>query len=518
MKSLLVSAALALSLATAASAASPNPVVSVTGGQIEGQLVTNGGATFKGVPFAAAPVGDLRWKAPQPVKAWSGARDASKFGASCVQNVVEWNRQEATGNKEDCLYLNIWTPQWPVTGKKAVMFWIHGGGNTGGGASVDYFDGASLASKDVVVVTINYRLGLYGFFAHPELTKESPNHASGNYALLDQVAALKWVRDNIAKFGGDPNNVTVFGQSAGATDTGLLLTTPLSKGLFQRAIQQSGAPIRLMKQFGAAEQEGVKFGAKVGAPTLAALRAMDAQELLKLSNDSPAGSKPTIEPIIDRYSMPASAQQIFAAGKQHNVPLLMGSNAQEQSGPKPEELRQNVADFYGVNTQKALAYYGLDKPGNGNVDAVYGPAGKQIDTDTRRRCLTIQEATWMNKIGATAYAYEFMPPIAGRPATQHSAELPFVFGTLLPAGFLGGPFTANDKKVSEYTQVYWTNFAKKGDPNGPGVPAWPKFDPAKRAYMELAASGPVSKSQLRADICNLFMDNLTQVIAKGDPA
>jgi para-nitrobenzyl esterase len=227
-----------LSLVSLVSAAgASDPVVAVTGGKIQGRILTaSGGAAFKGIPFAAPPLGDLRWREPAPVAEWNGVHDANSFGASCVQEISEWNRQEASGNKEDCLYLNVWTPEWPSRVKQPVMVWLHGGGNTSGGASVDYFDGASLSRRGVVVVTINYRLGPMGFFVHPGLTAESSHRASGNYGLLDQVAALKWVRDNIAHFGGDPNNVTLFGQSAGSVDASYQLASPLTKRLFHRVI------------------------------------------------------------------------------------------------------------------------------------------------------------------------------------------------------------------------------------------------------------------------------------------
>jgi para-nitrobenzyl esterase len=225
-----------------------------------------GGAAFKGIPYAAPPLGDLRWREHAPVAAWTGVREANAFGASCVQEILSWNKQEATGNQEDCLYLNVWTPEWPSKARKPVMVWLHGGGNAGGGASVDYFDGVSLSRRGIVLVTINYRLGLFGFFVHPGLTTESTHHTSGNYGLLDQVTALKWVRDNIAQFGGDPNNVTLFWQSAGSVDTSYLLASPLSKGLFQRVIQESGPPIRDMMTLSEAERAGEKFGASLNAP------------------------------------------------------------------------------------------------------------------------------------------------------------------------------------------------------------------------------------------------------------
>ena len=248
MKRFVFAAAVSVLLGAAAllsGTADADPVVLVSGGRIRGlMLPAPGGAVFKGIPFVQPPLGDLRWREPMPVKPWAGGRDAVAFGPSCTQNNAGWNSQEAPGNQEDCLHLNVWAPEWPAKTKKPVMLFIHGGGNTTGASRVDYLDGASLTRRGVVLVSTNYRLGVFGFFAHPELTRESPHKASGNYGLMDQVAALQWIRDNIAKFGGDPANVTIFGHSAGSANIGMLMTSPLARGLFHRAIQQSGAAAR----------------------------------------------------------------------------------------------------------------------------------------------------------------------------------------------------------------------------------------------------------------------------------
>ncbi|MCX6629502.1 MAG: carboxylesterase family protein [Candidatus Solibacter sp.] len=306
--------ALACATALSVAVAQSDPTVAVTGGQIRGRALQSG-AVFKGIPFAAQPVGELRWREPAPVVPWTGVRDASSFGASCVQETSTWNKQEATGNKEDCLYLNVWTPEWPAKSEKPVMLWLYGGGNTGGGASVDYFDGVSLSGKGVVLVTINYRLGLFGFFVHPGLTAESSHHASGNYGLLDQIAALKWVKDNIARFGGDPNNVTVFGQSAGSVDTSYLLASPLAKGLFQRAIQESGPPIRDMMTLAEAEQAGEKFGSSLNAPAgkdgIQFLRDLPAEQLQKASVSVRGANGPNIGPSLDGWFMPMEKSTPF---------------------------------------------------------------------------------------------------------------------------------------------------------------------------------------------------------------
>ncbi len=513
MKTLLLATTLLSLTSLVAAAATPDPVVAVTGGKIQGRsLAAPGGAAFKGIPFAAPPLGKLRWREPAAVVSWTGVRDANSFGASCVQQISGWNQQEAAGNKEDCLYLNVWTPEWPSRTKKPVMVWLHGGGNTGGGASVDYFDGTSLSRGGVVVVTINYRLGLMGYFVHPGLTAESAHRASGNYGLLDQLAALKWVRDNIAQFGGDPNNVTLFGQSAGAVDTSYHLASPLSKGLFHRVIQQSGPPIRDFMTRADAEQAGERFAASLHAPSdkgaVAFLRALPAEQVQKAAIDARGDNGPNIGPSIDGWFMPTLPAKIYAAGKEHSVPVIVGNNAREQGAPAPEALRQAVTDTYGINAQKALAYYGLTTPGPGNSDPLYGPAGVQFTADTRYRCGAVAEAIWHTATGNTVYEYQFDHAIAGRPATQHSAEVPYVFGNLLPGGFLGGPYVEQDRSISGVMQQYWTNFAKTGDPNGAGLPKWPKFDATTRGFLEFTDSGPVAGTALRREICDLYIENL----------
>jgi para-nitrobenzyl esterase len=495
-------------------AADSNPAVKVAAGQLAGRTISAGGATFKGIPFAQPPVGDLRWHEPVAVKSWSGTRDAGEFGKSCVQQISGWNSQEAQGNQEDCLYLNIWTPEWPMKSAKPVMVWLHGGGNTGGGASVDYFDGTSLSRKGVVIVTINYRLGLFGFFSHPGLTAESSHHASGNYGLLDQVAALKWVQANISKFGGDPKNVTIFGQSAGAIDIGYLLASPLSKGVITKAIQESGPPIREYPVLAKAEQSGEKFAESLkasGPGAIKTLRAMSATDLQKAAVAARGASGPTMGPIIDGYSLPQSPVATFAAGHELTVPLIIGNQAREQGGPNnPDDLRKQIATNFGSNAAKAEEFYGVANGGKGTDDPLFGPAGIAFSADTRFRCGSIGEALWHTAAKQTTYEYQFDLPTAGKAAASHSSELEFVFGNLLPAGFLGGPYTENDHKVSETIQTYWTNFAKTGNPNGSGLPEWPKFDPSSRPYLEFTAAGPVIHEGLRRNICDLFIETVKQ--------
>jgi para-nitrobenzyl esterase len=357
-------ASLLLLAAAVTAYAADMPTVTVGAGQLRGIALDRGGAVFKGIPFAQAPVDDLRWRPAVPAKAWSGARDATSYGAPCAQNA---GGQMLKGCSEDCLYLNIWTPEWPPKQALPVMFWIHGGGNYGGTASTANFDGESLARHGVVVVTANYRLGIFGFFAHPELTRESPHHASGNYGLMDQILALQWVRDNIAHFGGDPKNVTIFGQSAGAVDADVLTTSPLAKGLFQRVIAESGTVTRnpdagtlamtalgaVMKvkegpvtysdaaELGEAERAGAKLGGSI-----ATLRAMPADELLKLASAPRMSIGPANGIIVDGWVLPKAPAEVYVKGRQMRVPLLIGNNA-----------RTNAAGHYSRRFNQSCASY-----------------------------------------------------------------------------------------------------------------------------------------------------------------
>jgi para-nitrobenzyl esterase len=463
-------------------------------------------------------LGALRWHEPVPVSPWKGVRDATKFGAACTQKISTWNTQEAQGNQEDCLYLNIWTPEWPPKSPKPVMVWLHGGGNTGGAASVDYFDGTSLSRRGIILVTINYRLGLFGFFAHPGLTAESVHHASGNYGLLDQVAALKWVADNISRFGGDPKNVTLFGQSAGAIDTAYLLASPLSKGLMSRAIQESGPPIRGAVQLSEAEEHGAKFAeamkAPSGADTIKYLRSLPAGDLQKAAISNPDESVDLMGPVVDGWVFPTSSPVTFANGQELPVPLIIGNNAREQGGPQSiGELKKAIAVNFGDLAAKAEEFYGVSGAGKGNNDPLFGSASTQFSDDTKFRCGSIAEAIWHSDQKFPVYEYQFDHAIAGRPATEHSAEVPYVFGNLLPAGFLGGPYVDSDRKISDDIQEYWTNFAKTGNPNGDNLPNWPRFDAAARAYLEFTDNGPRTNEGLRRSICALYINFLKEDLA-----
>jgi para-nitrobenzyl esterase len=523
MKSLLVCSVMCLLSAIVRAADASDPVVSVSGGKIQGRmLAAPGGAVFKGVPFAAPPIGDLRWREPAPVQAWTGVRDTAAFGPDCMQDSRD---PDKPAGQEDCLYLNVWTPDLLSTPKKPVMFWIYGGGNNAGSASRDIFDGASLSRKGVVVVSIGYRLGMFGYMAHPGLTAESAHHASGDYGLLDQIAALKWVRDNIASFGGDPDNVTVFGQSAGGGDAAYLLASPLSKGLIHKLIKESGAgAMRDFMPLRQAEQVGEGFGKSLNAPAGVAgikfLRSLPADRLQKAYRPQDGlpegkgvvtGAGGRMEPSLDGYLMPVNPRTVFAAGKSPAIPYLLGSNSQEQAGPTPAVLRKAVADFYGVDAPKVLAYYGLDVPGDGRVDPLHGSASLQFQADSQQRCGAVQEAIWHTATKAPVYEYQFSRANPGRSTVAHSSELPYVWGNMAMGNNPGTPaFVETDRKSSADIQAYWTNFAKTGNPNGAGLPNWPRFESAARPYLDFTDNGPVVKTGLRKEICDIYINRMQQ--------
>jgi para-nitrobenzyl esterase len=483
--------------ALSATAATPPPVVSLTTGQIRGAVLDQGGAVFKGIPFALPPAGDLRWRPPVAMKPWTGERDATAFGAPCAQN-GGGGRGPLASSSEDCLFLNVWNAEWPARSRKPVMLWLHGGGNYAGTASGNNFDGESLARHGVVLVTTNYRLTIFGFFAHPELTRESSHHASGNYGLLDQIAALQWIHDNIARFGGDPANVTIFGQSAGAVDANVLMTSPLAKGLFQRVIAESGTVTRnpdvatlSMTALGAvmavksgpvsysdaaplaeAETKGQKLG------TLKSLREMPAADLLKIVAAPQMSIGPANGVIVDGWVLPKPPAEAFASGQEHSVPLLIGNNSRERTPPPvaPEDLRHAIEAMYGPLAPRAFELYGGD--------------ATQWVVDTMYRCPVVAQLLW-HTAKNPAWEYEFD---LGR--ATHGAEVPYVFGAV------------SDPNI----QAYWTNFAKTGNPNAPGSPDWPAFDPKTRQYIEFTKDGPVAGDHLRRDFCNLYVENVNRLI------
>src|SRR5580698_6123307 len=436
---------------------------------------------FKGIPYAAPPAGKLRWRAPQPVAHWDGVRAADEFGAMCTQPAFRGAPQTAASPKtsEDCLFLNVWTAAKAAGDKRPVMVWIHPGGYTTGSGSTPGFDGEALAKKGVVLVTINYRLGAFGFFSHPELTKESDRRASGNYALMDQAAALQWVQANIAGFGGDPHRVTVFGDSAGSSSIANLMGSPQAKGLFQRAIGESGAWMGLSigrtRTLAEAEQDGLKMAGALHAQTLEELRAIPAADLLKGGR---AGG-----PVIDGWFIPEDVGAVFAEGKQNDVPLLDGSNQDEGTfflqPTTAAKFMERARSRFGDQADAFLKLY---------------PAGSDEEANASQLAAFRDELAFVMRVWARAqtksghskaFLYYFThdpPPPAGATArggfgsgATHGAEAQYVFGNLLPPR----AWTDLDHQVSDMLSSYWVNFATNGDPNGNGLAKWPAFDDRK---------------------------------------
>ncbi len=431
---------------------------------------------FKGIPYAAPPVGSLRWRPPQPAQPWGGVRKADQFGPMCMQTRPTAGPSTVSSGppmSEDCLYLNVWTAANSSAERRPVIIWSHGGGyQTGTGASPQ-FDGESLAKKGVVLVTYNYRLGVFGFFAHPELTAESGRHASGNYALMDLAAALRWIQKNIASFGGDPRRVTIDGVSAGGGLVANLVGSPVAKGLFQRAISQScgwmglsiGNPMALSQ----AEAAGVKMAQTMGVNSLAGLRAKSAEELLKLGRGT--------GPIVDGWFIPDELSNIYLQGKQNDVDVLLGSNKDEGTffarpgGTGAETFLNQSRRRFGELADAFLKLY---------------PAGSDAEAGTSQLAAFRDELRWQmqawarlqSKLGrARAYLYYFThePPAAegmsSRGAT-HGAEQAYMFQNLSQGRT---PWTDTDRQLADTMSSYWANFAANGDPNGRGLPVWPAF-------------------------------------------
>jgi para-nitrobenzyl esterase len=472
--------------AMAAPAAPATPVVRTDTGRIAG-VVREDVKTFLGIPYAVPPVGDLRWRAPQPAKPWQGVRPAVAYSPVCRQN-VDWIKEPQS---EDCLYLNVWAPA--KAGKKPlpVMVWIHGGGFHGGSGSQALYEGAALTHRGVIVVTINYRLGVFGFFAHPELSAEAPDHASGNQGIRDQIAALGWVKRNIAAFGGDPKRITIFGESAGSDAVVLLTTSPPAKGLFQRAIGESGGP-GTMPDLKSAETLGVAFAAAQNAAHIADLRALPADALVKLPWSA--------QPNIDGAALPDNPDAIFTAHRQNDVPVLAGWNSEEGVDLAPDMF--GTKEFTAANHAALLKrVIGTDPPSwllqfyPGATDVEARDSIIRFSTDI----MGWQMWQWakMTKNGKIkpAYLYHYIHWPA-EPATPcgygckagHGAEVRFVFDHL---GQDARAWTAADRAMADRIVRYWTNFAKTGDPNGEGLPEWAAFDGTPKSAMQLGGEDEI---------------------------
>ncbi len=461
-------------------------------GLVSGMAGTNEAiAVFKGIPFGAPPVGPARWRAPEPAAGWSGVRKADAFSPSCIQSIVTerkpWTHEFMTHGEisEDCLYLNVWTPATSATARRPVFVYIYGGGNVEGSGAVPAYDGEGLASKGLVVVTFNYRVGVLGFFSHPELSKEASYHASGNYGLLDQIAAVRWVHDNIAAFGGDPGRITIAGQSAGASAVHNLTASPLVRGLFQRAIADSGSSISgggraLQDQ----EADGVRFAEAKGAHSLAELRALNWKDVTAPLNPAPTPAvRFTI--VTDGYALPVTEKDAFGRGTQNDVPTITGLNADENGAvPHPtitrEAFEKQARTRYGEMADDFLKLY----PASSDDEA--RAAQNQSSRDQARVSMYL----WAINRGRTAktssYTYFWTHPLPGPDIEQygafHTSEVPYVLNTLSRSD---RPFTDVDRKIADTLSSYWANFATTGDPNGKGLQRWAPVSADSPSTMEV---------------------------------
>ncbi|MGA2651269.1 MAG: carboxylesterase family protein [Terracidiphilus sp.] len=447
-------------------------------GKATGKTINDGKVkAFLGLPYAAPPIGDLRWKAPEPPAKWKGERDATKFGAHCAQNHVfdDMVFQDA-GPSEDCLFLNVYAPaDATAKSKLPVMFWIHGGGYSGGGSSEPRHNGDFLPLKGVVLVTINYRLGIFGFLATSDLAKEG-NGAAGNYALMDMIAALQWVKANIKNFGGDADNVTIFGESAGSFAVSTLMAVPSAKGLFAKAIGESGgafSDVLPMDTLEAREKKDDEFVATLGVKSLAELRALPTDKIL----DAVKAKRGGFSSDVDGKLLTQPVPETYAAGNQAHVPLLAGWNRDEGSflgnGMTAEKWKGMAAGMFKDRSAEFLSIY----PGATDEEAVESAGAFGGDS-------FIAFSTWKwleahRKTGdSPVYRYHFelrALPSKYHPGTFafHSDDIEYVFGTLDTRP--GETVRPEDRKLSDEMMSYWTNFAKNGDPNGPGLPTWPKY-------------------------------------------
>lgn len=520
---LLASACIAALLSPTVLAAKPDTVRTSSGLLISASDSDDDVFIYRGIPYAQPPVGPLRWRPPQPPSPWNDVRSTDAFGPSCVQDLVgsrpPWTEEFMVQNEvsEDCLYLNIWAPAERSGGGLPVLVYIHGGAFREGSGAIAVYDGENLARKGLVVVTINYRLGIFGFLAHPELREESPHSASGNYGLLDQVAALEWVQKNIEAFGGDPDRVTIAGQSAGAMSVHLLLASPLAAGLFHGAIIQSGpgglaafgiaSDADLAQPLTQAEEAGLNFAREKGASSIDDLRSLGADELM---TGSEGGPLLRFGPVVDGWFLPEPVDAIFASGRQNDVPTISGMNADEASAfpgygkSTVQAFQEDARRRYG---ELADSYISLYAP---STDKSAGEAQKQAARHlglTALRGLTDRRAKTA-ETPAYLYYFERGIPWPEYPnfGAFHTGEVPYVFDNL---HVLDRPWTDQDRAIADAVSTYWVNFATTGNPNGNGLPEWPAYDSPDGKTMVLG-------TEMRAAIlpepayANFFRDYLKQ--------
>lgn len=516
--SVLVVAALAV-FTFSASAQQPKPI-HVDSGKLQGVLTADQKViAYKGIPYAAPPIEELRWTLPQPPGRWKGVFQATDFGSHCIQSASYRDMVfHDPGPSEDCLTLNVWTPSDAKPGKKSaglpVMVWIYGGGFVAGGTSENRQDGQFLARRGVIVVSMNYRLGIFGFLALPELDSESPHHASGNFGLMDQTAAINWVRRNIAAFGGDPGNITIFGQSAGSYSVSAQMASPLSKDLFAKAIGESGAAFKGQglgfPPLAEADQKNAAWAVRAfGSARLFYLRQLGTDEILKAAMDRTRNPAPRFTPVIDGWFLPDSVPRIYADGRQAHVPTLGGWNADENHGISSDTVT-DYTEFankeFGPAADEFLAAYPASDDAQAHR-AAFDYAGDKFIAFSTWAWLEAQA-----KAGsAPVYRYFFdlgspgdrnHPVAAG---TFHSDDIEYVFGTLDSRP--GMKIRPEDRAVSELMQQYWVNFARTGDPNGPNLPKWPAYSPSTNwQVMRIDDTPHAEPDKLRPRY--LFLDRL----------
>jgi len=503
--------------------------VKTANGTVEGILEKSGVISFKGIPFGAPPVGEFRWREPQPVKNWDGVLKADHFGPRAMQTAVFGDMGfNSDGMKEDCLYLNVWTPSKKSSGLLPVLVYFYGGGFVAGDGSENRYNGEAMATHDIVALTVNYRLGVFGFMAHPELTKESPFHASGNYGLLDQAAALKWVRQNIKAFGGDPGRVTIAGESAGSIAVSAQMASPLSRDLINGAIGESGSVLGALSAVPLSKGEavGAEFARVSGANSLAEMRALPAEKILEVA----ARFNPfRFAPTIDGYFFPESPFAIYASGKQANIPLLAGWNNEESNyraitgtaKPTKENFENAVRKIYGDKAEEVLKVY----------HAASDAEAEQVATDLASdRFISFSTWKWLdmqlNTGSRPVYRYLYShprpamrakdvkpglaggvekndgPPTPADKGAVHSAEIEYAMGNLNSNKVFA--WTPDDHKVSKIMQAYFINFIRTGSPNGPGLPEWPAITKDNVTFMNINVNTKPEKETNRGRY--LFLD------------
>lgn len=515
--------------------------VTTKSGKLQG--VAEGGVTsFKGIPYAAPPVGEFRWRPPQPVKLWKGVRDASKFGPNCAQ--AGWGAKPGTiaeGTSEDCLYLNVWTPvNSNGTSKLPVMVWIHGGGFTGGSGSSPQNFGNAFAKQGVVLVTFNYRLGRLGFFAHPALSQEFPNDPKGNYGFMDQIAALQWIQKNIAAFGGNPDNVTIFGFSAGGVSVHSLLTIPSAKGLFHKAIGESsggrdgvltGRPINKENADVfykvSAETIGMNFAKKMGiegkdAAALATLRALPVEQIVDggQETDGQDGPRTYSGPILDGKLVVETAETAYISGRQPKIPLMIGNSSAEIGGAfvSNSKTKEELFASFGALESEAKAAYDADG------DKTFNEVITKFNTDWVWGEPARMTAKAFIAKGAPVYVYQFgYVPASARQRSPfgagHGSEVSFVFNTLNARWGQNGEATPEEKELANVMNSYWVNFAKTGNPNGEGLPNWPRYNNQTQEILDVNIDGKIishpDPRKARFDVIEKAVKNRGNIQSRG---